>query len=145
MIWTLLIVAKLFLLTGFLDGQLDKITFNFYHSLWVKWPVFFNPKISYRNKYKKLPGLIQFTDQDGQTHALHPIDTSREAFLGSTTVFVWLTDAWHLFKVLSFACSFAASAVLATQLFHLAWWEGIAAFLVIKAINGISFSISYKL
>ena len=44
--------------------------------------LFWNPKFSWKNKYR----------YDNNTKKL------KEKFLGSTTVFVWTTDAWHLFQ-----------------------------------------------
>lgn len=57
---------------------MDKIQFHFNESVFnkLKW---FNPAESWKNKWK-----------DG--------DKSKgEAFLGSSTIFVMFTDAWHLF------------------------------------------------
>jgi len=57
----------------------DKIQFHFEKSVFKNLGDFWNPKESWKRKYKNLdPG-------------------QGEWFPGSTTIFVSLTDAWHLF------------------------------------------------
>lgn len=47
-------------------------------------PKFWNPAISWKNKYKNYP------------------EDQRAKFFGSKTFLVWVTDAWHLFDMLSY-------------------------------------------
>lgn len=71
----------------------DTLQFHFYNSIFDKCNhQFWNPDVSWKNKYK-----------DGEIGV--------PKFWGSTTIFVWLTDAWHLFDMLNtlllfFACFF---------------------------------------
>lgn len=72
----------------------DTLQFHFYSSIFDKCNhQYWNPDVSWKNKYKY--GEIGVPK-----------------FWGSTTIFVWLTDAWHLFDMLGilfmfFACFFA--------------------------------------
>lgn len=73
------------LIAGFLDGQSEVIKSDFsryqrVHPLTN--PNWSNPILSFKNKYKDWP-----TD-------------TREKFFGSTTVFVWTTDKYHLNRTL---------------------------------------------
>ena len=52
-------------------------------------PSFWNKHLSWKNKWK-----------NGEP-------SQGEKFLGSSTFFVWLTDAWHLFNSLSYVSAFA--------------------------------------
>ncbi|MOA36190.1 hypothetical protein D3C78_1576990 [compost metagenome] len=67
---------------------------------------FWNPVISWRNKWK-----------DGDK-------TKGERFIGSSTVFVFLTDGWHLSKFLHLACIFGLLSI------NIIWWAGIVAMLI---------------
>ena len=66
--------------------------------------LFWNPKKSWMNKYKI---------SDGE------LDLQKERFLGSTTFFVALTDAWHLFQLLHIN-SLIIGAAVAGNLME--WW-----------------------
>lgn len=83
------VVFILFYVAGVLNGTMDAISFHYNKSklfptgdqkLLGAGEQFWNPKISHLNKYK-----------DGD-----PENGPR--FIGSTTVFVWTTDAWHMAK-----------------------------------------------
>lgn len=82
------------ILAGVCKAIKDTLQFHFYSSIFDKCNhQFWNPDISWKNKYK-----------DGEIGV--------PKFWGSTTIFVWMTDAWHLFDMLGtlflfFACFFA--------------------------------------
>lgn len=73
----------LVLLLGVINSCMD-MNFNMYHkSIFSKLnPRFWNPYESWKNKWK-----------NGNPE-------KGEKFFGSTTVFVFITDSWHLFKAL---------------------------------------------
>ena len=85
----------LFVLYGIFSASADVVQFKFYSSKFRKWfPkkfMFFNPEISWKNKYK---------DNDVM---------KGPKYFGSTTIFVIFTDAWHLFKALSVVTIFCAA------------------------------------
>lgn len=68
------------ILYGFFEGLMDKINFHYDSSRFSNYQnqSFFNPTISWKNKYKE--------------------DLKTPKFKGSTTWLVFTTDAWHLFK-----------------------------------------------
>lgn len=78
-------LAVLFVIvSGISESIMDKLQFHWSKTIFsinpnrFK-PKFWNPKISWGNKYKD-------------------IETLKPRFIGSTTIFVFITDAWHLFK-----------------------------------------------
>jgi len=89
MITTLIIV--LVILSGFFDGFIDHLQFRVSIPThpWYK-DLFMNPIWSWMKKYK-----------DGNSK-------NGPAFFGSTTFLVFLTDGWHLFKMLKWTCLQAA-------------------------------------
>lgn len=65
------------------DAVMDKLQFHWNRTIFYIHPSrynpkFWNPEISWKNKWDE--------------------DTLKPKFWGSTTIFVFLTDAWHLFK-----------------------------------------------
>lgn len=84
------ILISLVILSGFFDGFMDHFQFRLtYKHPWNLDP-FFDPEASWMNKYKGLK------KENGP------------AFFGSTTFLVFLTDGWHFFKALKWACLQAA-------------------------------------
>lgn len=74
----------LIFLAGVCNSIMDVLSFRYEISRFDKLEndKWFNPSISWKNKWK-----------DGDSK-------KGERFLGSSTVFVFLTDAWHFFKTL---------------------------------------------
>lgn len=71
----------LVLLSGIFKAVMDKLQFHYFDSVFKNLKSsFWNPKVSWINKYK---------DNDPELG---------EKFPGSSTIFVWATDAWHLFQ-----------------------------------------------
>lgn len=75
---TLLIILPI--IVGLMEGLMDKINFHYEGSIFSKFnnQNFYDPYLSWKNKYKE--------------------DLKTPKFIGSTTIFVFLTDAWHFFK-----------------------------------------------
>ncbi len=70
----------LVILASYAEAVMDKINFHFDRSVFKekKNQIFWNPQESWKNKWKE--------------------DLKTEKFLGSSTIFVFTTDAWHLYK-----------------------------------------------
>ena len=70
----------LVVLASYAEAVMDKINFHFDRSVFKekKNHLFWNPQESWKNKWKE--------------------DLKTEKFLGSSTIFVFTTDAWHLYK-----------------------------------------------
>ena len=63
------------------ESIMDKIQFHYDKSIFKNskyYQLFWNPNESWKNKWKE--------------------DLKTEKFIGSSTIFVFTTDAWHLFK-----------------------------------------------
>ena len=75
------IALILILLVGISEAIMDKLQFHYSLSVFSKFnPLFWNPEISWKNKWKNGDNL------------------QGEKFWLSSTLFVFTTDAWHLFK-----------------------------------------------
>ena len=74
----------LVILAGMLNGVMDVLSMRYNTSVFKRmskeWEYFFNPSLSWRNKWK-----------NGDPN-------QGEKFFGSSTFLVWTTDAWHLAK-----------------------------------------------
>ena len=114
-----MITLILILIAAICMAVQDKIAHHFEKSVFSKLnPLFWNPNESWRNKYK-----------NGDP-------SQGPKFLGSTSIFAWTTDAWHLFKTLSWTAIEAAVALNTGYNF----WISL---IVIKAIVGLVFSLFY--
>ena len=63
---------------GFCEVVMDTLQFHYHNSVFKSESKFWNPEESWKNKYKD--------------------DLKTPKFIGSTTLFVFTTDGWHLFK-----------------------------------------------
>jgi hypothetical protein len=87
------------------------------------WGSFWNATTSWQRKYK---------NHDS---------TQGPAFLGSTTVFVALTDAWHLSNLLAWLCVDAGLLLVAWPALH--WWA-VAAVVVRRVVFQPLYSLLRK-
>jgi hypothetical protein len=94
-------------------------------------PVFWNPKLSWMNKYP----------YDPQTGKL---DTSKERFFGSTTILVAFTDAWHLFQLISINLLGGSTFLLALLLCDETIGRKLIALIAALVIYKTVFQIFYK-
>lgn len=110
----------LVILAGFFNSIMDELKFHYIDSVFVKckgWLFYFSFPGSWTNKWKN--------GDHGQG----------EAFLGSSTVFVWLTDLWHFAQMLMKAC-LIAGIILYQPIFN--WWADFI-------IYSVSFSLTFEL
>lgn len=109
------------------NAVMDVLAFKFKTSVFKDLnPDWWNPSISWRNKYKdKNPN-------------------KGERFPGSTTALSFITDAWHLFQFLS--NSFLALSVVFVFLHYTSinWWQALIMFLGLKVIWGLIFEALYS-
>ena len=80
----------------------------------ARWGPFWDARTSWRRKYRDYYN-----------------DPKTERFWGSTTVFVFATDAWHLFNALSWACMDAAVLVAAWQPYR---WYAVAGIVLRRVV-----------
>jgi hypothetical protein len=108
------------------EAVMDKIQFH-YDSTRIKSfknQLFWNPSISWKNKWK-----------DGEPK-------NGEKFWGSSTIFVGLTDAWHLFKTFKNLSIFAGLFLIAIGI-----KSGLlllVLFIIARILYGLVFSIVFK-
>jgi hypothetical protein len=113
-------------ISGLAECIMDKIQFHFWKTPFsdFKNNLFWDPQLSWKNKWKNGDPKLG------------------EKFPGSSTLFVGLTDAWHLFKTVHnltlFSGLFFISISGVSVLFMLIW------FLVARILFGLIFSLGFK-
>lgn len=107
------------------EAVMDTLQFHYTHSVFYHFQNkrFWNPEESWRNKYRNADPL------------------AGPRFPGSTTLFVGLTDAWHMFKLLRNAFAVLASFVLLYALLG-GWWALIYV-VVSRIVYGVIFTVLY--
>jgi len=115
----------IFITAGILEGMMDVIQFHYPTSKFstLSNPQFYNPELSWRNKYKNNDPSMG------------------EKFLGSTTIFVGLTDAWHLFKTIRTFMLFFGIIIIITFPFFLSYVLNV---IICRILFGISFTFAYN-
>jgi len=108
------------------EAVMDTLQFHYTHSVFFHFQNkrFWNPEESWRNKYRNADPL------------------AGPRFPGSTTIFVGLTDAWHMFKLLRNAFAVLASFVLLYALIGV-WWALIYV-VVSRIVYGVIFTVLYR-
>ena len=110
---------------GLSEAIMDTLQFHFYKSPFSKYNhQFWNPQLSWRNKYKK------------GDPSLGP------KFPGSTTIFVSLTDGWHLFKLFRNLFLFVGLCLIAIPCLNINYV--IIYFITARILYGISFQLLFK-
>jgi hypothetical protein len=111
----------LIVLSGASEGIMDVLDHAFHRSIFKKLnPQWWNPEVSWENKWK------------GK-------NLTKERFLGSATIFVFVTDAWHLFKALRSTLLWATVGCMMYGNMSL-WYIPL-----IVLSNRAAFEISYRL
>lgn len=91
---------------------------------------------SWTKKYKR--------DPDGRLK--RPLE---EKFLGSSTIFVATTDAWHLLQSIQFTCTRLAIVLILTPLINMTFqfsrriWTSVVLFIAIWIVQAAGFHLTY--
>ena len=117
----IIITATLLFMAGFFKSVMDVLQFKFHTSVFRNLGTWWNPKESWKFKYK---------NNDPE---------QGEKFPGFKTVLVWITDAWHFFQFWMKTCLELAIAI---NIVEFPIW---ISFLVAKCLFSGSFSIFWKL
>jgi len=132
MILLLILTGVALVIAGIGKAIMDTLQFHFSVSVFKNLGTWWDPRTSWTNKYKN-----------------H--DPSQgEAFPGSTTIFVFVTDAWHFFQFIFLRFIFAAMILLMLSnglslLGGIPIWLGcIIAYVALSAIFGLIFTLFYK-
>jgi hypothetical protein len=120
---SLIIGIILVSIAGASKAIMDNLQFHFNRSIFNQLKYnqkFWNPTLSWENKYKE--GSM-----------------TEPKFFGSTTYFVFTTDAWHLFQMLMLLCLFIGISITS-------FYSGSFIFMVIKiSILRLFFGFSFTL
>jgi hypothetical protein len=135
---TLLIIAGVFvILAGASEAVMDKLQFHWHKSIFAYDPnrypeLFWNPEKSWENKY---------ADKTWTT----------PKFPGSTSIFVALTDAWHLFKsIRTFLISISIFLVFISGYYYPTSYENnvilfaMCSTLILRVLYGFAFTLFYR-
>lgn len=107
------------MLSGIAKAGMDVLQFHFSESIFSKLNAW-NPKESWKNKWK-----------NGDK-------SQGERFPGSSTVFVFLTDPWHLLQSVYLNSLFAALYLICTHT------PSVWVLLLSRVLFGLSFELSYR-
>lgn len=138
MIPKIAVILFFLLLAGISNGVHDTLQHHYGSSIFRTWTdsrqQFWNPEISWRNKYKK----------DDTGNLVRPL---RPAFPGSTTALVFVTDGWHLTKTLyhgALRICLILALSLAIRLHNKQHWNialWVLAWFVLAGIQAVGFHI----
>lgn len=126
-IWTLIATFGLIVIAGAANGLMDRISFH-YNTIPESWnDQFWNPKESWRNKWK-----------NGD-------HTQGERFPFSSTLLVGFTDAWHILKeIMITALCLALTINVDIDITGLDLLDDIIVFVSSRIIFGIGFRLLYR-
>lgn len=68
----------------------------------------------------------------------------KEAFPYSTTILVFLTNAWHFFQFIMLSSFQAAISITISMVYCFNWWQFIVIFFIIKIIYNSTFELFWK-
>ncbi len=119
----ILIGLFLIILSGIAEAIMDTLQFHYDNSIFKKFKNqrFWYPGFSWMNKWK-----------DGDPK-------NGERFLGSSTIFVGFTDAWHLFKLIHNQTLFLGLLFIVGLSLNYILWFSIA-----RILFGLAFSLVFK-
>ncbi len=114
----------LIILAAISEAIMDTLQFHYDKSIFKSNPkqYFWNPLISWANKYKQ--------------------DLKTPRFIGSTSLFVFATDAWHLFKFIRTSTIFISIGLIALitdKLLMVAFYV-----IVLRIVFGICFTCCFN-
>jgi hypothetical protein len=111
----------LIIFSGLSEAIMDKLNFHFEKSIFSNEKYkqkFWNPIESWKNKWKD--------------------DLKTERFLGSSTIFVFTTDAWHLFKFFR-----NTSLFIGLGLLGFISYNPIIMVIIARVLYGLSFTLLF--
>jgi hypothetical protein len=103
-----------------------------------KWEKTIFKPIVYKTKNKFWRNFWSYIDMS-YVNKYKDIRSLEPKFVGSTTIFVFLTDAWHFFQFLTYAFLFIAIVTNMPQ------YSLIIDFIILRVFFGITFSLTYYL
>jgi len=120
------LTAILLCIAAIANSIMDTLVHHFDVSIFArKNTLFWNPDLSWKNKYK-----------NGS-----PAQGAR--FPGSTTLFVFVTDGWHLFKFVMLNSYLLAVTIPIAFLLSASLWMTLGIFAGLKLLQGVLFNLLY--
>lgn len=115
-------------IAGISKAIMDKVQFHYHKCIFKLDPVkynqkFWDPTLSWENKYKE--GSM-----------------TEPKFLGSTTYFVFMTDAWHLFQMIMLTCLFVGIAI--TAFYGVSLIYMVIKVAILRAFFGLTFTLFFN-
>ena len=121
------LIISCWLLAAICNAVMDTIAFKYKRSIFKNLnSQYWNPAKSWRNKYK------------------NKMVFNGPAFIGSTTVLSFLTDAWHLFQFLSNSFLALSVVIIYHESFNQNLWYSLGLFIILKVIWGTVFKFLYN-
>lgn len=119
------IIYILVMISAIAKAGMDKINFHFYESIFSKFSHrFWNSEYSWQNKWR-----------DGNPDL-------GEDYPFSSTLFVFLTDGWHLLQFIFLNSFFVALFLIALHDFS--YREAIVQLILLRALFGLVFELHFK-
>lgn len=115
-------------IAGMSKAIMDKLQFHYHKCIFKFDPVrynqnFWDPTLSWSNKYKE--GSM-----------------TEPKFFGSTSYFVFLTDAWHLFQMLMLICLFIGIAIV--SFYSVSFIFMMIKVIILRLFFGLSFTLFFN-
>lgn len=122
-----------FILAGICNAIMDKINFHWDESIFKdsRFEQWSNPLYSYKNKWKNKSNSL-----DG------------ERFPGSSTIFVWTTDLWHLAQSLMISFFILGGIFYADGLidvYETQWINTVIDFIIFKIVFSLTFELFWSI
>lgn len=137
---TAILISCLFMfLAGLFNSCMDVLKYRFDQSVFKRLNAdFWDPEISWMNKYDT------FWVDEKRFITYMPDGSIKERFFLSTTMFVFVTDGWHLCKALMFFCIEIAITVPALYWLDVAWWYWLVVPLLLAVSRSVAFNLFYE-
>ena len=127
---TLLIISIVLLIVAAIaEAIMDKLQFHFDDSVFwkLRGNKWWDPKISHLNKWK-----------NGDK-------SQGEAFPGSSTIFVFVTDAWHFFQFIQLRTLIGAVVLFTIAILSFVSWDDWIKYIISYVVLSIIFSGTFEL
>jgi len=136
--YSIILIFSLIVLSAVFKGFVDVLKFHYRDSFFSRFKneKFWNPKISWLNKYNEILWYERIKEPK---------------FFGSTTFLIWLTDGYHLLQMIYLNLLFLAFGIAFSTNFVLIVNKGITILLstivfslLFKTVFEITYKLSYK-
>jgi hypothetical protein len=122
----MILIILFFIFAAVAESVMDTLQFHYHNSIFklFKNVLFWNPEISWKNKYKNGNPLYG------------------EKFLFSKTLLVGLTDGWHLFKLMRNFSLFFGVFLILNLTYNI--WLSVLFSVILRIIYGVVFTLFYS-